>query len=383
MNKVTIPLLPPNAELETRAVLKQLASAHRYLAELKGKAATIPNESILINTLVLQEAKDSSEIENIITTHDEMYQGEIFSDYIKSPAAKEVSRYRHALTAGFEQVRNGKSLSVSLILDIHEVLEQNSAGIRRLPGTALKNDQTGEIVYRPPQDYAEIVRLMGNLEQFINDDRLSDADPLVKMPVIHHQFETIHPFYDGNGRTGRIVNILYLVSQGLLDIPVLYLSRYIVQTKAEYYRLLQRTRQTGEWEPWLLYMLKGVEATARQTIMLIEQIKTAMMDYKRRIRSEFPKIYSQDLLNNLFRHPYTKIDLLRKDLGVSRITATKYLDQLVAAGFLTKGKAGKFNYYVNAPLTEIFLNVPPLPGIPLPAAGEPALVSVSDVGSVL
>ncbi|HEC15538.1 MAG TPA: Fic family protein [Sedimenticola sp.] len=353
--------LPPNTELEPRSVLKRLAPAHRYLAELKGMAATIPNEHILINTLALQEAKDSSEIENIITTHDDLYKADLFSDYIKNPAAKEVSRYATALKTAFEQVRQDQLITVNRIIEIHRVLEQNNAGIRKLPGTALKNDRTGEIVYTPPQDHDEIVRLMDNLERFINDDAFCDADPLVKMAVIHHQFESIHPFYDGNGRTGRIINILYLVAKGLLDIPVLYLSRYIIRTKPEYYRLLQQTRETGDRKPWILYMLEGVECTSRQTIWIIQQIKEIMMAYKHRIRTELPKIYSQDLLNNLFRHPYTKIESVQHDLGVSRLTAAKYLELLTEKGFIEKHKIGRYNYYVNRPLMNIFMDIPEMP----------------------
>lgn len=350
--------LPPDVELETRAVLRKLASAHRYLAELKGKVATIPNESILINTLTLQEAKDSSEIENIVTTHDELYKNTLFNEYANNPAAKEVNAYADALRTGFEQVRGDRLVTINRILEIHQVLEQNDAGIRRLPGTELKNNRTGDVVYVPPQDYQTIVDLLTNLERFINDDAMLDADPLVKMAVIHHQFESIHPFYDGNGRAGRILNILYLVAQELLDIPVLYLSRYIITTKDDYYRLLQAVRDEQDWESWLLYMLHGIEVTSRQTIALIAEIKRLMQEYKHGIRSGLPKIYSQDLLNNLFRHPYTKIEYLQHDLGVSRITATKYLEQLTDAGFVQKHKLGRYNYYVNQPLFNLFMHPP-------------------------
>ena len=358
MRLSAISLLPPETELESRAVLKKLAPAHRYLAELKGMAATIPNEHILINTLALQEAKDSSEIENVITTQDDLYKANLFADYIKNPAAKEVNRYASALKLGFEQVRRDRLITVNRIIEIHCVLEQNDAGIRTQGGTVLKNEMSGETVYTPPQTHEEIVRLMGNLEQYINDDALSDVDPLVKMAVIHHQFESIHPFYDGNGRTGRIINILYLVAKGLLDIPVLYLSRYIIRTKDDYYRLLQDVRDTGDWEPWLIYLLEGVEQTARQTIWIIARIKEIMQDYKHRIRAELPRIYSQDLLNNLFRHPYTKIEWLQQDLGVSRLTATKYLEHLTERGFIEKHKIGRYNYYVNRPLMDVFVDIP-------------------------
>ncbi|MBA3806764.1 MAG: Fic family protein, partial [Acidobacteria bacterium] len=234
-----IPTLPLERDLETKAVLKQAAAAHRRLAELKGVARTIPDETILISTLTLQEAKDSSAIENIITTHDELFKAELLIEQLRSPGAKEVQNYAYALRTGFELVRRNKILTDNHILEIQEGLEQNRAGYRRVPGTALKNQQTGETVYTPPQDYDTINRLMRNLSDFINDDSLSDLDPLVKLAIVHHQFESIHPFYDGNGRTGRIINILYLVTKELLDLPVLYLSHFIIQHKAEYYRLLQ------------------------------------------------------------------------------------------------------------------------------------------------
>ena len=358
MTPFTVQPLPVDAELETKSVLRKTASAHRYLAELKGMAATIPNESILISTQTLQEAKDSSEIENIITTHDDLYKSTLFEDFIKSPAAKEVGHYAAALQKGFALVREKRLLTVNHILEIHKELEQNDAGIRKLPGTELKNEQTGATVYTPPQDHDDIVRLLTNLEQFINDDDMADLDPLVKMAVIHYQFESIHPFYDGNGRTGRIINILYLVAKDLLDIPELYLSRYIIRNKSEYYRLLQEVRENNGWEEWLLYMLHGVETTSRQTIWIIQSIKQIMMDYKHRIREELPKIYSQDLLNNLFRHPYTKIAYLLDDLQVSRLTATKYQDQLTEHGLLKKSKIGRYNYYINEPLMELFMNIP-------------------------
>jgi Fic family protein len=358
MSNYNIPLLPIPIELETKAVLKQAALAHRYLAELKGIAATIPNQSILINTLTLQEAKDSSAIENIITTHDELFKAELMTDYIVSASTKEVRNYALALRKGFELVKENKILTLGNILQIQQELENNTAGLRKTMGTTLKNQNTGETVYTPPQHYDEIYALMQNFVDFINDDTLSDVDPLVKMAVIHHQFESIHPFYDGNGRTGRIINILYLVIQDLLNLPTLYLSRFIVENKGDYYRLLQHVRNTGEWEQWLLYMLKGVAQTAMQTIELVKQIKILMQDYKQRIRTELPKIYSQDLLNNLFRHPYTKIEFIQDDMQVTRITATNYLNALIELGLLAKHKSGRSNYYINQPLYDLLLNHP-------------------------
>ncbi|MCY7408192.1 MAG: Fic family protein [Alkalinema sp. CAN_BIN05] len=351
-------LLPLDIDLETKTVLKQLARSHRALAELKGVAVTIPNEGILINTLALQEAKDSSAIENIITTQDELFRSNSASREFVTIDAKEVLFYSDALRYGFEQVREKGLLTNNLILEMQSMIEENSAGFRKLPGTALKNNATGEVVYSPPQDPQEVIVLMTNLERFMNDDAVCDWDPLVKMAVIHHQFESIHPFYDGNGRTGRIVNILYLVQQDLLKIPVLYLSRYINQNKADYYRFLQAVRENDNaWEDWVLFILVGVEQTSRETIALIEAIKQLMMVVKGKMRSELPKIYSQDLLNNLFRHPYTKIEFVVDELQVHRNTATRYLDELVKAEILSKHRLGKDNYYINDALFDLLLNV--------------------------
>lgn len=350
-----LPMLPlaDIAQWETREVLKKAAQAHRYLAELKGVAASIPNEAILINTLALQEAKDSSEVENIVTTHDELYKANLFTEALISPASKEVQDYAQALKQGFATVRRTGLIRLDDILAVQQQLEHNQAGFRRLPGTELKNARTGEVVYTPPQHADEISELMANLVQYINDDSLCDADPLVKMAIIHHQFESIHPFYDGNGRTGRIINILYLVAQGLLNLPVLYLSRFIILHKADYYAQLQQVRNTGNWEPWLLYMLEGVSVTAQDTITLITQMKALMQAVKHRLREELPKIYRQELLNNLFYHPYTKIEFLVEELAISRVTATKYLELLVEHEFLQKQKIGRGNYYINQPLYEL------------------------------
>jgi len=350
-----IPLpLPEMEALETRAVLKKLSSANRYLAELKGVVSSIPNEAILINTLALQEAKHSSEIENIVTTNDELFKAEL--DIVnQSLATKEVQNYTQALKSSFDTVRKSGIIRLSDILAIQEELEKNVAGFRKLPGTTLKNSQ-GDIVYTPPQHGDDIKALMDNLVTFINDDALCDLDALVKMAVIHHQFESIHPFYDGNGRTGRILNILYLVAQGLLDLPVLYLSHYLIRHKADYYHYLQYVRDTGDWEGWLLFMLDSVEETSKSTITLIKDIKALIQAYKRKMREEKPKIYRQELLNNLFNHPYTKIEFVMTDLEVSRITATKYLDELTDIGLLQKEKVGRSSYYINVELLQLLMN---------------------------
>lgn len=354
-----MPPLPPLHQLDpgrfdTPLVLKRLNAASRALAELKGVAASIPNQDILINTLALQEAKDSSAIENIVTTHDEMYREDDPAEAVGT-AIKEVLRYRQALRTGFEQVGERGLLTLNIILGIQQQLECNQAGFRKLPGTQLRNS-TGEVMYEPPQDAREVERLMGELERFIHDEPGFAVDPLVKMALVHHQFESIHPFYDGNGRTGRIINVLYLVKEGLLDIPVLYLSRHIVRTKPEYYRLLQAVRDEDAWEDWVLYMLDAVASTAADTIITIRSIKTLLQDAKQTIRANY-KFYSQDLINNLFSHPYTKVEFLQRELGVSRLTATRYLDTLARDGVLDKRRIGRTNYYVNQPLFALLSGV--------------------------
>lgn len=348
-----LPLLPPLQEIETIAILKQLSQSHRYLAELKGTAKTIPNESILINTLTLQEAKDSSEIENIITTHDDLYKENILID-TKKPASKEVYNYAQGLKLGFEIVRKEQLLLNKHILIIQKELLSNNAGFRTQAGTKLVNSQ-GQTVYTPPQSATEVLDLMSNLEKFINDNDFSNLDPLIKMAIIHYQFESIHPFYDGNGRTGRIINILYLVLQGLLDIPILYLSRYITQNKAEYYQVLQDVRTKQDWEHLILYFLKSIEITAKQTIDLITNINDLMQQYKTDIQEKLPKIYSQDFINILFKNPYTKIEFLEKELKVSYLTSRKYLDVLAENRFLEKTKIGKSNYYMNNALIKVLM----------------------------
>jgi Fic family protein len=342
--------LPLNKDIETKAVLRKTALAHKALAELKGMISSIPNENILLETLTLQEARESSAIENIISTIDEVYQSNLFANQFVSPAAKEVHMYAHALKTGFKLVKKMGLLTNNHILQIQSEVEMNSAGFRKIPGTKLLNDKTGKVVYTPPQDADTILSLMNNLETFINDDSVMDIDPLIKMAIIHHQFESIHPFYDGNGRTGRIINILYLVQKQLLHLPVLYMSRYIIRHKNDYYRLLQEVREKEEWEEWLLFMLDGVEQTAIESVKLISALKKLMQDYKQLIRLNLPKMYSQDLINNLFKYPYTKIEFIQKDLQVSRNTAIRYLEALVGNGLLIKHKLGRENFYLNQKL---------------------------------
>lgn len=347
----SLPLVDLRA-LDTREVWAALTEAHRHLAELKGLCESLPNQGILLDTLGIQEAKDSSEIENIITTHDELFAVQGNS---ATPAAKEVRHYVAALRTGYEAVRASGLIRLDTVLAVQAELEQNRAGLRKLPGTILKNEATGAVIYEPPQDAAEVQSLMGNLIDFIHAE--DGLDPLLRMAITHHQFESIHPFYDGNGRTGRILNLLMLQRDGLLDLPVLYLSRYITTTKRDYYRLLQTVRDQNLWAEWCLYLLRGVAVTSRSAIGLVKAFRDLMLKTKHDLRDRLPKLYSQDLLNNLFRYPYTKIEFVEHELGVSRPTATKYLEQLTTAGLVRKQRMGKTNFYINEPLFDLLSNV--------------------------
>jgi len=357
MNDPVLPKLPPTVELETKSTLKALVIARSLLARLNGTLASLLKPQILINTLALQEAKESSEIENIITTQDELFRATIVSDRHVDPAAKEIRDYVAATLFGYEQVQRTGLLLTSDIIAIQRMIKHTNAGVRMGQSVVLRNEATGEVMHRPPQDYSQIMELLDNLAAYINDDRLSDIDPLIKMAVVHYQFEAIHPFMDGNGRTGRIINILYLIMKRLLDYPVLYLSRYIIQHKNRYYDLLHRLGKGTDapWEEWILYILDAVAQTSEQTVATIGQIQHEMRRFKRSIRGDVKlrRIYSQDLINHLFEHPYTKIDLLADNLGIERRTATKYLNLLHESGFIGKHRRGRSFYYVNDSLWQI------------------------------
>lgn len=346
-------MFPAPSALDVREVWQALTEAHRHLAELKGLCESLPNSALLIDTLAIQEAKDSSEIENIITTHDELYASQEGGS--GSAAAKEVQHYVAALRVGFDAVRKDGLIRLSTILAVQAEIEHNKAGLRKMPGTVLKNQATGATIYEPPQSAADVARLMADLVDFMHAD--DGLDPLLRMAIAHHQFESIHPFYDGNGRTGRILNLLVLLREGLLDFPVLYLSRYITSTKADYYRLLQSTRDTGLWAEWCVYLIKGVALTARSEIGLIKSLRDLMQQTKERLRAELPKSYSQELLNNLFRYPYTKIEFVQRDLAVSRITAARHLELLAGKGIVRKKKFGRTNFYINQPLFNLLSNI--------------------------
>jgi Fic family protein len=347
----SIALLPPEADLEAKQVLKRLAGAHRALAELKGFADTMPNKNILINAVTINEAKDSSEIENIITTHDELFKAMSQPNY-QNPAAKEVVNYRTALWKGYEAIKNTQILTINMMVEIQQNIENNRAGIRKLPGTVLKNEATGEVIYTPPSGEQEIMALLSNLESYMNDDH-DEIDPLIKLAVIHHQFESIHPFYDGNGRTGRIINVLYLVLKELLDSPILYLSQYIIRNKTSYYRLLQEVRTKGLWEEWILFMLDAIESTAVETLKLIKKINSLVEQTAEDILTALPKIYSRELVALLFFEFYTKTIYIEKGLRISRKTAVTYLSALEESGFLTSERIGRERIYLNKRLFEV------------------------------
>jgi Fic family protein len=351
-----LPLLPPSLErIESIAILKQESKAAVALAELKGLAKTLPNQGILLNAIVLKEAQASSEVENIITTHDKLYQALAATSVQADPATKEVLRYREALLYGFEEIKTRGFINTNSICRIQAILEENEAGIRQLPGTALKNDLTGETIYIPPDDKDAIQRLMKNLENYLNEDT-GEISPLIRMAIQHYQFESIHPFYDGNGRTGRILNVLYLILQELLEIPVLFLSGYIIGHKGAYYRLLQEVRTKENWEEWIIFMLKATESTARQTINQINTIHQLFNEVQEKVKQGAPKIYSKDLIEQLFIHPYTKIEYISSGLGVERKAASRYLKALQEVGVLSLKPIGKENIFINEGLYKLLRN---------------------------
>lgn len=349
-----LPLLPPlRQEVETLLILRQESRAATALAELKGLSRLLPNPAILINALVLKEAKASSEIENIITTDDKLYQAMIVRGQPVDTATKEVLYYRQALYTGYHFIKQKGFLSTNGIVQIQQELEQNQAGIRRLTGTSLRNDRTNQVIYTPPDDPDTLNRLMHNLEEYLNSHQPDEVSTLIKLAIQHYQFESIHPFYDGNGRTGRIINVLYLILHELLGEPILYLSGYIIAHKAEYYRLLQAVRTEGNWSDWIVFMLEAVETTARQTIEQITRIQALFDQTVEQVRGELPKVYSKELLEILFEYPYSKIEFVVDRLGIDRRTASKYLRQLEQAGVLRAEQKWKETLFINQPLVDL------------------------------
>jgi len=345
-------LLPFNDyDLKTPKILEALNEATRSLAELKGIASSIPNQHILINAITINEAKDSSAIENIVTTHDSIYKVLTESGF-KEEAAKEVVDYRSAIWRGYEIIKEKGFISTNVIVELQSMIEPNKTGIRKTPGTNLVNSKTGEIIYTPPQAESEIRDLLKNLEDYINNNG-DEVDPLIKMALIHYQFETIHPFYDGNGRTGRILNVLYLVLNNLLTSPILYLSNYINKSKDTYYKLFNEFRENNKYEEWIIYILKGIEITSKNTIDLIKQIQNEMESYKEKFMTKLPKIYSDELLYSLFYEVYTRINYIENRCGVTRQTATTYLNSLVDNGLLEYEKVGRESIYKNTRLINL------------------------------
>lgn len=347
-----LPMLPVyHPKVETVPVLRQVVKSAIALAELKGLAHTLPNPTILLNAVILKEARASSEIENVVTTHDKLYQALSAKGIEVDPATKEVLRYREAVLEGYRTVEKRGFLNTNAIIAVQEILEENKAGLRKLSGTSLKNAATGEVIYTPPDNKDTILALMKNLEDYINAE--NELSPLIKLAIQHYQFESIHPFYDGNGRTGRIINVLYLILHGLLDSPILYLSDYIIKHKADYYRLLQKVRITDEWEEWVLFMLRAVEETSRQTIGQIEAIKMLFAETQEKVKKEVPKVYNKELLELIFEQPYSKIEFVVERMGVSRITASKYLKSLEHLGILIPKRVWKETLYVNQALFDL------------------------------
>jgi Fic family protein len=355
-----LPDLPPKADLETQRVLKSTTRASRALAELKGRTHSIPNPTILLNTLALQEAKLSSEIENIFTTNDELYRGLSANGNGTdlSPHAKEVLHYRDALWHGMNVIRDRPFLSTNLAIEIVNIIKQNKAGVRNLPGTKLQNPTTKEIIYTPPEGEDLLRQKLANLERFSNDDS-SDLDPLVRVGVSHYQFEAIHPFFDGNGRTGRILIILQLIMNGLLDIPILFLSRFIIEHKTQYYRSLRAITERSEWEAWLLYMLEAIETTAHGTTHKINAIRDLLADTLEKAKRDLPKsVFSKELIELIFEQPYCKIRFVEEAGIAKRLTATKYLRALEKAGFVVPTKKGTELIFINHRLWRLLTDEP-------------------------
>lgn len=346
-----LPLLPPKIDLETKEILKAAISANKALAELKGVANTIPNQSILISTLPLQEARSSSEIENVITTNDKLYEAMASSANNFDPQTKEVLRYREALWEGYKELQTRKLLTTNLYIRIYQKIKETNAGIRVTPGTKISNSK-GEIVYTPPEGEEVIRNKLRNLEEFIHTE--DELDDLIKLALIHYQFEAIHPFTDGNGRTGRIINVLYLILKGQLDLPILYLSKYIIENKNEYYKRLRNVTEKNEWQPWVLYILDAIKETAEFTSAKIVQIKNLFDRTTEEAKKKLPsRVYSKELIELIFEEPYSKTEFVVNAGIAKRQTAAEYLKELEKVGLLKSKKVGREVLYLNHNLQQI------------------------------
>ena len=354
-----LPLLPPKADIETKSILKKAISANKAITELKNKADFLPNQTILLYTIALREAKDSSEIENIVTTNDKLYKAAVTPEQALDPATKEIQKYNEALWFGFKELQK-KPINTNLFIKLVQVIKGNEAGIRNLPGTILSNKQH-DTIYTPPEGETVIRDKLKNLEDFLYKEDTADIDPLIKMAVMHYQFESIHPFSDGNGRTGRLLNILYLVQENLLNMPILFLSKYFLDNRLGYYNGLRDVTVNNNWEQWILYMLDAVEKTSQETIKVVEDIKKAMRIYKEQIKEKYPQIYSHELIETLFEKPYFRLEnLMDKNIIKSRQTATKHLKLLTqkdenGGSYLNMVKSGRDNIYINNLLLAILI----------------------------
>ncbi|WP_029036961.1 Fic family protein [Salinimicrobium xinjiangense] len=345
-----LPLLPPKASLETTSVLRKTIEASRALAKLNGMLMNLPNPTLFLDTIHLQEAKASSEIENIITTNDDLYKAIVADKTFDKPSTREVISYKEALWQGLKTIDNKPFITTNLCVEIVQIIKKNTAGIRTTPGTSLKNPQ-GEIIYTPPSGELVLRDKLANLERFLNEK--DTLDPLIKMAIMHYQFEAIHPFTDGNGRTGRILLLLYLKIEKLLDIPALYLSEYIIKNKSDYYSKLRQVTENDDWEEWILYMLEMISYTANKGLKLLNQVNGLMQTFTDEVKETLPKVYSKDLIEILFKLPYTKRQyLIDAGLGTPK-TVGNYLNELEKAGFLTSEKVGKEKLYLNYKLMEI------------------------------
>ena len=348
------PLPPAGVDLETPILLKKLAVAARNLGELNGLCETLPDPKLLINTIILQESRNSSAIENIVTTQDELYKATLEEVSEQNRSAKEVLGYRNALYAGLEHMSAHKGLILTnAMVEIVQTIKQNNAGIRTITGTALKNAINGEVVYTPPSGEEILREKLAALEEFINDDDVLAADPLIKLALIHYQFEAIHPFIDGNGRAGRIINTLYLVQQQLLTQPVLYISAYIIKYKTEYYQLLRGITETGNWQDWIMYMLTAIAETSKETIVKIRKILSLKEELEKESKIALGSSYDHDVLQEMFVLPYLRIDTLEKKGIAHRQTISSWLNKLSAANILRPQKLGRSTYFINYRLMEI------------------------------
>jgi Fic family protein len=345
-----LPALPPGRDVETRAVLKACVEARAALAEVRIAGQLIPNQAVLINSIPTLEAQASSEIENIVTTTDRLFQFANTTGSRADPATKEALRYRTALHQGF-QVLAHRPVTTTMAVEVCRTIKGVDLDIRATPGTALLNEATGQIIYTPPEGEDRLRRMLANWEQFIHE--AEDIDPLVRMAIMHYQFEAVHPFTDGNGRTGRVLNLLYLIEQGLLDIPVLYLSRYIIQNKQEYHRLLMAVTADGAWEEWILFMLAAVRDTSRWTTARIGAIRDLLEKTAETMRAKAPKIYSRELAELFFVQPYCRISDLVEAGIVKRQSASTYLKAMVDIGLLEERAVGREKLFLNPGLLRI------------------------------